>query len=80
MMRDVAQGFRFMWHDPGYRLPKDNAITNRRHRLGAPLVALFRRVCRRIATPETAGAFLFELRLMAIDGTREDVPDTSEHG
>jgi hypothetical protein len=33
-------------------------------------------VCRPIATPQTRGAFLFGLRLMAIDGTTEDVPDT----
>lgn len=29
-----------------------------------------------MATPETPGAFLFGLRLMAVDGTVEDVPDT----
>jgi hypothetical protein len=41
-----------------------------------PLVNLFHRVCRPMATPETPGAFLFSLRLMAIDGTIEDVRDT----
>src|SRR5436853_551007 len=29
-----------------------------------------------IATSQTRGAFLFGLRLMAVDGTSEDVPDT----
>ena len=37
---------------------------------------LFQRVCRPMATEQTKGAFRFGLRLMAIDGTTEDVPDT----
>lgn len=41
-----------------------------------PVVELFRRVCRPVATAGTPGAFLFGLRLMAVDGTLEDVPDT----
>lgn len=80
VMRKMAQGLRFIWPDPTYRLPKDNAITYRRYQLGArPLVALFHRVCRPMATERTCGAFLFGLRLMAIDGTVEDVPDTPEN-
>src|SRR5207248_5632645 len=42
----------------------------------APVVALYERLARPIATPQTPGAFRFGLRLMAIDGTVEDVPDT----
>ena len=42
------------------------------------MVELFRRICRPIATEETPGAFLFGLRLMAIDGTREDLADTPD--
>jgi len=77
VMRKLAQGLRFMWWDPEHRLPRDSALSYRRYQLGArPLVALFHRVCRPMATPETPGAFLFGLRLMAIDGTVEDVPDT----
>lgn len=77
VMKKLAQGLRFIWPDPCYRLPKDSAITYRRYQLGArPVVALFHRVCQPMATPETPGAFLFGLRLMAIDGTVEDVPDT----
>jgi hypothetical protein len=41
------------------------------------LALLFRQVCQPIATPRTRGAFLFGWRLMALDGTREDAPDTS---
>lgn len=49
-----------------------------RYRVGArPVVALFRRVCRPLATPRTPGAFLFGLRLMAVDTAVVDVADTA---
>ena len=49
----------------------------RRQQLGVlPLRRLFERVCRPRATTQTPGAFLFGLRLMAIDSTVENVPDT----
>jgi hypothetical protein len=77
VMSKLAQGLRFVWRDPDHRLPQDSALTYQRYQLGArPLVRLFHRVCHPMATPETRGAFLFGLRLMAIDGTVEDVPDT----
>jgi hypothetical protein len=37
---------------------------------------LFALVARPLATPDTPGAFLNGLRLMAVDGTVVDVPDT----
>ena len=77
VLRKLAQGLRFIWPEPDYALPTASAITYRRYQLGArPMVALFHQVCRPIATPQTQGAFLFGLRLMAIDGTVEDVPDS----
>jgi hypothetical protein len=77
VMGKIARGLRFVWPNPDYVVPKDSAIAYRRYQLGArPLVNLFHRVCRPMATPETPGAFLFGLRVMAIDGTAEDVPDT----
>jgi hypothetical protein len=80
VMRKAARGLRFVWRDPCIRLPKDSAVAYRRYQLGArPLVSLFHRVCRPMATPATPGAFLFGLRLMAIDGTVEDAPDTPEN-
>lgn len=46
----------------------DSAIHQRRDQLGvAPLVELFHRVCRPLATQATRGAFLLGLRKMAID-------------
>jgi len=74
----MAQGLRYIWPDADYRVANDSAISYRRYQLGArPMVALFHAVCQPLATPETAGAFLFGLRLMALDGTTEDVPDTA---
>ena len=80
VMRKLARGLRFIWPAPNYRLPKASALTSRRYQLGArPLAALFRRLCRPMATPHTPGALRFGLRLMAIDGTVEDLPDTPEN-
>jgi DDE family transposase len=48
-----------------------------RLRLGPePLKALFARVCRPVATEETSGAWYRGWRLVAVDGTTFDVPDT----
>ncbi len=53
------------------------ALCQARYRLGArPVVALFRQLCRPLATPVTPGAFLFGLRLLALDGSHLDLPDT----
>lgn len=80
VMEKIAKGLRYIWSDPNYVVANDAAISYRRYQLGArPLVALFHRVCRPMATAQTQGAFLFGLRLMAIDGTVEDVPDTPEN-
>jgi hypothetical protein len=77
VLRKLARGLRLIWPDPSIAVPGDSAIAYRRAQLGArPIVALFRQVCQPLATPQTRGAFLFGLRLMAIDGTTEDVPDT----
>src|SRR5712691_5523312 len=54
-----------------------SAISEARYRLGVePLAKLFSRVCRPIATPLTVGAFAYGLRLVALDGSLEDVADT----
>ena len=77
VFRKLARGLRLLWPDPLIALPSDSAIAYRRQQLGArPVVALFKQLCRPLATCDTRGAWLFGLRLMAIDGTTEDVPDT----
>ena len=58
-------------------IPSAGAICRRRQTLGvAPLQALFTTICRPMATTTTADAFRWGMRLMAIDGTTEEVPDT----
>lgn len=60
--------------------PTESALVYRRYQLGArPMAALFRRVVRPIATRQTRGAFLGELRLLALDGFKQDLPDTPEN-
>jgi len=60
--------------------PTKSAIRQARERLGVrPIVALFHRCCRVLATPTTPGAFRFGLRLMALDSTIEEAPDTPEN-
>jgi hypothetical protein len=76
-MRKASKGLRYVWPDPEYEIAGASALSYRRYQLGArPLAVLFHEVCQPLATPETPGAFLFGLRLMAIDGTVEDVADT----
>ena len=58
--------------------PCRSSLCVARQRLGVePIRRLFERVVRPLATPETPGAFYRGLRLVAVDGTLEDVPDTS---
>lgn len=81
VLEKMAQGLRYIWPDPDYVMPNASAITHRRYQVGArPLVALFHQVCQPLASPDTPGAFLFGLRMMAIDGTTEDVADTPANG
>jgi hypothetical protein len=58
-------------------VPTTAAIGRARLRLGPePLKMLFDRVCRPVATAETAGAWYRGWRLVAVDGTTFDLPDT----
>lgn len=60
--------------------PTEPAFIARRHLLGSrPLRELFHAVCRPVATSRTRDAFRFGLRLVAIDGTKEDVANTSDN-
>jgi hypothetical protein len=73
----LLQGSRFL--RPGVDLgpASAGALAQRRQQLGvAPMVALFHEICRPLATPQTPEAFMFGMRLLAIDGTTEDVADT----
>lgn len=77
VLATVARGLRYVWPDPDVPVPGASALSYRRYQLGArPLVALFRHVCRPLTTPATPDAFLCGRRLLAVDGTVEDVPDS----
>lgn len=60
-----------------WRVPTTAAIGRARLRLGPePLKALFTRVCHPVATEETSGSWYRGWRLVAVDGTTFDLPDS----
>jgi hypothetical protein len=62
----------------GEASPHRSSLCVARQRLGiAPVRHLFTRVVRPLAEPETPGAFYRGLRLMGLDGTVFDVPDSA---
>ena len=61
----------------GEKTPARSSLCEGRQRLSVePVRAVFDQVVRPLATPRTPGAFYRGFRLMAIDGTVQDVPDT----
>ena len=77
VLRHLVSGLRWLWSNPCLCLPTAAAWVYRRRQLGTPVLRhLFQRVCRPMATEQTKGAFRFGLRLMAIDGTLDEVADT----
>ncbi len=73
----LSRGLRWLWPDPCIALPTGGALTARRQSLGSVVMRLlFRRCCRPLAGEQTRGAFAFGLRLMAVDSTLDEVPDT----
>jgi hypothetical protein len=62
---------------PGEESPHRSSLCVARQRLAvAPVRHLFSQVVRPMAEPETPGAFYRGLRLMGVDGTLYDVPDS----
>lgn len=61
-----------------WQAPNSASISEARQRVGcAVMTRLFELVARPMASPQTAGAFLGGLRVMAVDGTVMDVPDSA---
>lgn len=78
VVRKLTNGLRGLriWRDD-WKVPSPSAISQARTRLGSePLAELFARVCVPVAETWTVGAFYQQWRIMAIDGTVIDVPDT----
>jgi Insertion element 4 transposase N-terminal/Transposase DDE domain len=60
--------------------PDESAFTKARQRLGvAPLRELFREIAPTLAPAQTPGVFYRSWRLMGLDGTTFDMPDTPEN-
>jgi len=63
-----------------WKTPSKSSISEARGRVGCFVMSrLFELVARPMATEQTPGAFLQGLRLMAVDGTVFDLPDTQEN-
>ena len=78
VMRNLIEGLDWSagWREE-WKVPSKVAIAKARARLGPePVRALYEEAARALATPRSEGAFLGELRLMAIDGTTLDLADT----
>ncbi|NMF63863.1 IS4 family transposase [Brasilonema octagenarum UFV-E1] len=79
VLKNLVDGLSEVWITVGqyWRVPSKSSITEARQRVGCRVMSrLFHLVVRPCATAQTPGAFLGGLRLMALDGTVFDVPDT----
>ena len=82
VLRCLLEGVRWLCRGgDALTLATKSSITKARRRLGvAPLAELYRRVARPLATPGLPGAFYRGRRLVSLDGTTLDLPDTPEIG
>ncbi len=79
VMGRILHTWRWFFTDELVASPNDSAIHQRRDQLGVrPLVALFHRVCRPLATKKTRGAFLGGLLKLAIDSKSLNLYDSPE--
>lgn len=63
-----------------WKKPSKSSISEARQQVGPQVMSrLFQLVGRPLGTEQTPGAFLNGLRLMAVDGTAFDLPDTDEN-
>ena len=74
---ELCSSERYLAEQDPEELPGRGAWVYRRKQVGVQILRrLFVLKCKPLALPNTPGAFAFGLRLMAIDGTYEDVADT----
>ena len=79
VLKNLVDGLSTQWTrlSQYWRVPNSASISEARQRVGPQVMRqLFERVVRPLATPQTPGAFLRGLRVMAVDGTLLDVPDS----
>ena len=80
VLRCLLEGVRWLCRGgDALALATKSSITKARRRLGvAPLAELYRRVARPLAQPGLPGAFYRAHRLVSLDGTTLELPDTAE--
>jgi hypothetical protein len=77
VMKHLMRGTRLIHPSDEEIAPTSGAYSQARARLGAKVTErLFKAVCRPLATPDTRGAFAYGLRLVALDGSIDEVPDS----
>jgi len=79
VLKNLVDGLSEAWVKVGqyWRVPCNSSISEARQRVGPQVMSrLFDQVVCPLATAETPGAFLGGRRVMAVDGTGFDVPDT----
>jgi hypothetical protein len=79
VLKNLVNGLSRQWTKLGkyWRVPNSASISEARQRVGSRVMSqLFGQIARPMATPATVGAFLGGLRVMAVDGTVLDVPDS----
>ncbi len=79
VLKNLVNGLSRQWTRLGqyWKIPNSASISEARQRVGTQVMSqLFEQVVHPLATPETPGAFLGGLRVMAVDGTVLDVPDS----
>ena len=79
VLRNLVNGLSREWTRLGkyWKVPTSSSISEARQRLGCwAMSRLFHKIVRPLATAKTPGAFLGGLRVMAVDGTVMDVPDS----
>jgi hypothetical protein len=79
VLKNLVNGLSKQWTKLGqsWKTPVSSSITEARQRLGCQVMSqLFNSIAEPLASPKTPNAFLGGLRVMAVDGTLLDVPDS----
>ena len=79
VLENLVHGVSAQWVrlSQGWKKPSKSSISEARQQVGPQVMSrLFQLVARPLGTEQTPGAFLNGLRLMAVDGTAFDLPDT----
>lgn len=80
VLRVLVEGLRWLQGDEGMKVASKAAISQARQRLGPePLRRLWEAAAQPMAEPQSPGAFYRGQRLVALDGSTLDVPDTASN-